>query len=59
MVNVSIAKTITTGTKYPETVSAIFAIGGFVFDASTTSLTISDTVDSFPIFSALNSIYPS
>ena len=40
-------------------VSAIFAIGAFVFVASTTILTISETVDSFPIFSALYFIVPS
>lgn len=51
--------TITVGTKYPETLSAIFAIGAFVLLASTTNLTISDTVDSFPILSALYSKYPS
>ena len=51
--------TITVGTKYPETLSVIFAIGTFVLLASTTNLTISDTVDSFPIFSALYSRYPS
>lgn len=58
-INVSIASTITIGTKYPDTVSATFAIGAFVFVASTTSFTISDTVDSFPILSALYSRYPS
>ena len=50
---------ITVGTKYPETVSAILAIGAFVLLASITNLTISDTVDSFPILSALYSKYPS
>ena len=54
-----IAITITVGTKYPEILSATFAIGAFVLLASTTSLTISDTVDSFPIFSALYFINPS
>ena len=54
-----IAIIITAGTKYPATLSAIFAIGAFVLLASTTSLTISDTVESLPIFSALYSIYPS
>lgn len=57
--NVIIAIAITAGTKYPETVSAVLAIGAFVLLASTTNLTISDTVDSFPIFSALYSKYPS
>ena len=50
---------ITAGTKYPETVSAILAIGALVLLASTTALTISDIVDSLPIFSALYSTYPS
>ena len=57
--NVIIAIIITVGTKYPETVSAILAIGAFVLLASITNLTISDIVDSFPIFSALYSKYPS
>ena len=47
------------GTKIPLTLSAILAIGDFVLLASTTSLTTSDIVESFPIFSALYSIYPS
>ena len=46
---VNIAIIITVGTKYPETLSAIFAIGAFVLLASITALTISDIVDSFPI----------
>ena len=50
---------ITAGTKYPDTVSAIFEIFALVLLASITSFTISDTVDSLPIFSALYSIYPS
>ena len=50
---------ITTGTKTPDILSTIFAIGVFVLLASITSLTISDTVDSFPIFSALYFINPS
>ena len=54
-----IAKIITIGTKNPLTLSATFAIGAFVLVASTTSFTICDTVDSFPIFSALYSRYPS
>ena len=58
-INVRIAKTITVGTKYSETLSAILAIGAFVLLASTTNLTISDIVDSFPILSALYSTYPS
>ena len=53
------ATIITLGTKYPDTLSAILAIGNFALLASTTNLTISDTVDSFPIFSALYSMYPS
>ena len=52
-------KIITTGTKNPLILSAIFAIGAFVFVASTTNLTISETVDSLPIFSALYFIVPS
>ena len=59
IINVIIAIIITAGTKYPETVSAILLIGAFVLLASITNLTISDIVDSFPIFSALYSIYPS
>ena len=47
------------GTKIELTLSATLAIAGLVLVASTTSLTISDTVDSFPIFSAFYSIYPS
>ena len=54
-----IAKAIIVGTKYPLILSAILAIGAFVSVASTTILTISDTVDSFPIFSALYFIFPS
>ena len=50
---------ITTGTNIPDTLSAILLIFAFVLLASTTSLTISDIVDSFPILSALYSIYPS
>lgn len=53
-----IAIIITVGTKYPLTISASFAIGAFVLVASITSFTISDIVDSFPILSALYSIYP-
>ena len=44
------ARIITTGTKYPLILSATLAIGALVFVASTTIFTISDTVDSFPIF---------
>ena len=58
-INVIIAISITAGTKYPLTVSATFAIGALVLVASITSLTISEIVDSFPIFSASYSIYPS
>ncbi len=36
-----------------------FAIGAFVLLASITNFTISDTVDSFPIFSALYFMKPS
>ena len=53
------AITIIAGTKYPLILSAILAIGAFVFVASTTILTISETVDSLPIFSALYFIAPS
>ena len=49
----------TTGTKKILILSAILAIGAFVFVASTTSFTISETVYSFPIFSALYFIFPS
>ena len=56
--NVIIAINITAGTNYPLTLSAILAIGAFVLVASNTSFTISEIVDSFPIFSALYSIYP-
>lgn len=58
-INVRIAIIITTGTKYPDILSAILAIGAFVLLASITNLTISDTVDSLPIFSALYFINPS
>ena len=58
-INVIIAIIMTIGTKYPDILSAIFAIGAFVLLASITSLTISDTVDSFPIFSALYFMNPS
>ena len=54
-----IAIKIIAGTKSPLMVSTIFAIGALVLVASTTILTISDTVDSFPIFSALYFIIPS
>ena len=59
IINAIIAIAIIVGTKYPLIVSATFAIGAFVFVASTTNLTISDTVDSLPIFSALYFIVPS
>ena len=49
----------TTGTKYPLILSAILAIGALVDVAFATNLTISETVDSFPIFSALYFIVPS
>ena len=57
--NVITAKVITIGTNTPLTLSAILAIGAFVFVASTTSLTISDIVESLPIFSALYKTSPS
>lgn len=57
--NVITAKVITIGTNTPLTLSAILAIGAFVFVASTTSLTISDIVEFFPIFSALYKTSPS
>ena len=47
------------GTKYRLAISAIFAIGALVFVLSATNLTISETVDSLPIFSALYFIVPS
>ena len=47
------------GTKYPLILSAILAIGAFVFVASTTIFTILEMLESLPIFSALYSIYPS
>ena len=47
------------GTKYPLILSAILAIGAFVFVASTTIFTILEILESLPIFSALYSIYPS
>ena len=56
-VNVDIIRT--PGTKYEHILSAILAIGDLEFAASTTNLTISDIVDSLPIFSALYSIWPS
>ena len=37
------------GTKYPDTMSAILAIGAFVLAASTTNLTTSEIVDSGPM----------
>lgn len=58
-IKVTIAIAITDGTKYPEILSVIFAIGAFVLLASTTSFTYSDTVDSLPILSALYFINPS
>ena len=53
------AITITIGTKMPLTLSAILAIGTLVLVASTTNLTISDIVESLPIFSALYKTSPS
>ena len=47
------------GTNTPLILSATFAIGAFVDVAFATSLTISETVDSLPIFSALYLIVPS
>ena len=58
-IKVIISITMTAGTKYPEILSAIFAIGAFVLLASTTNFTISETVDSFPILSALYFMNPS
>ena len=43
---------MTIETKTPLTLSATLAIGTLVFVASTTKRTISDIVESFPIFSA-------
>ena len=57
--NAKTAITKTTGTKYPLILSAILAIGAFVLVACVTSLTISETVDSLPIFSALYFMVPS
>ena len=57
--NAIIDITNTTGTKYPLILSAILAIGAFVAVAFATNLTISETVDSLPIFSALYFIVPS
>lgn len=48
--NIIIAITKTVGTKYPLILSAILAIGAFVLVACATSFTISETVDSLPIF---------
>ena len=56
---VTIAIKITMDTKYPLTLSTILAMGAFVLVASITNLTISDMVDSLPIFTALYSKYPS
>ena len=58
-VNVMKAINMTIGTKMPDTLSAILEIGALVLLASITNLTISDIVESLPIFSALYSIYPS
>ena len=46
--NVTSAIRITTGTKTPETLSAIFAIGAFVAEASLTMRIISESVVSSP-----------
>ena len=54
-----IAITKTIGTKYELILSAILAIGAFVDVAFATNLTISETVESFPIFTALYFIVPS
>ena len=59
IIKVIIAIKITDGTKNPDTLSAIFCIEVFVPVDSITNFTISDIVDSFPIFSALYSKYPS
>ena len=58
-IKVMMAIKMTTGTKIPDTLSAILEIGAFVLLASITNLTISDIVESLPIFSALYSVYPS
>ena len=50
------ATTIIAGTKTPLTWSASLAIGALVLVDSTTSLTISEIVESLPIFKALYSI---
>ena len=47
------------GTKIPLTLSANLPIGAFVPEASETIFTISEIVDSLPIFSALYLIEPS
>ena len=49
---------ITAGTKNPETVSAIFAIGAFVAAASLTSFMTCDIAVSSPTFTASHFIYP-
>ena len=52
MIKVSKAITIILGTKIALTLSANLAIAGFVLVASTTNLTISEIVESFPILIA-------
>ena len=52
IIKLKVARIITTGTKIPLILSAILEIGALVLVASATILTISETVDSFPIFSA-------
>lgn len=49
---------ITAGTNTPETLSAIFAIGAFVAEASLTILIICERVVSSPTLVALHLIYP-
>ena len=55
---VTSAIAITTGTKTPETLSAIFAIGAFVAAASLTVFIICDSEVSSPTLVALQRIYP-
>ena len=58
IINVIAATVITAGTKIPETLSAIFAIGAFEDDASLTSLIICASVVSSPTLSARHFKYP-
>ena len=54
----SIAILITAGTKIPDTLSAILAIGALEFCASSTSLIIFDSLVSSPTLSAVNLSIP-